>query len=96
MHTLTTVGARDQEIRNEPHQLQGGINGIVGNTSIDDLPDKLAGRHGAVTETFSYPAAFAPRQFQFSLRLTFWPGLALTVCRAGDGRDAGARLTSED
>ena len=48
-----------------------GVNGVVGNISIEDLPDSLAGRRGPVTEPFSFASAFDPRQFQFSLRLTF-------------------------
>ena len=48
-----------------------GVNGIVGNARIDDLPDRLVGRRGPVTEPFSFASAFDPRQFQFSLRLTF-------------------------
>ena len=48
-----------------------GVNGIVGNATIDDLPDRLVGRRGPVTEPFSFASAFDPRQFQFSLRLTF-------------------------
>ena len=48
-----------------------GVNGVVGDVSIDDLPDNLVGRRGPVTEPFSFASAFDPRQFQFSLRLTF-------------------------
>ena len=48
-----------------------GVNGVVGNVSIEDLPEKLVGRRGPVTEPFSFASAFDPRQFQFSLRLTF-------------------------
>ena len=48
-----------------------GVNGIVGNATIDDLPQRLVGRRGPVTEPFSFASAFDPRQFQFSLRLTF-------------------------
>ena len=48
-----------------------GVNGVVGNVSIEDLPAKLVGRRGPVTEPFSFASAFDPRQFQFSLRLTF-------------------------
>ena len=48
-----------------------GVNGVVGNVSIEDLPDNLVGRRGPVTEPFSFASAFDPRQFQFSLRLTF-------------------------
>ncbi len=48
-----------------------GVNGVVGNVSIEDLPERLVGRRGPVTEPFSFASAFDPRQFQFSLRLTF-------------------------
>ena len=47
------------------------VNGVVGNASIEDLPAKLVGRRGPVTEPLSFASAFDPRQFQFSLRLTF-------------------------
>ena len=48
-----------------------GVNGVVGNVAIEDLPSDLVGRRGPVTEPFSFASAFDPRQFQFSLRLTF-------------------------
>ena len=48
-----------------------GVNGVVGNVSIEDLPERLVGRRGPVTEPFSFASAFDPRQFQFSLRLDF-------------------------
>lgn len=48
-----------------------GVNGVVGNMSIEDLPRRLVGRPGPVTEPFSFASAFDPRQFQFSMRLTF-------------------------
>ena len=48
-----------------------GVNGVVGNVAIEDLPEELVGRRGPVTEPFSFASAFDPRQFQFSLRLTF-------------------------
>ena len=48
-----------------------GVNGVVGNVAIEDLPSNLVGRRGPVTEPFSFASAFDPRQFQFSLRLTF-------------------------
>lgn len=47
------------------------VNGEVGDISIEDLPAALSGRPGAVTEAFSYTSAFDPRQFQFTLRLSF-------------------------
>ena len=47
------------------------VNGVVGNASIEDLPATLVGRRGPVTEPLSFASAFDPRQFQFSLRLTF-------------------------
>ena len=47
------------------------VNGVVGNTSIEDLPAKLVGQRGPVTEPLSFASAFDPRQFQFTLRLTF-------------------------
>ena len=47
------------------------VNGVVGNTSIEDLPAKLVGQRGSVTEPLSFASAFDPRQFQFTLRLTF-------------------------
>ena len=48
-----------------------GVNGVVGNVAIEDLPDDLVGRRGPVTAPFSFASAFDPRQFQLSLRLTF-------------------------
>ena len=48
-----------------------GVNGVVGDISIDDLPVSLTGRRGPVTDAFSFASAFDPRQFQFGLRLTF-------------------------
>ena len=48
-----------------------GVNGVVGNASIDDLPARLVGRRGPVTEPFSFASAFDPRQVQFTVRLTF-------------------------
>ena len=47
------------------------VNGVVGNISIEDLPTRLVGRRGPVTEPLSFASAFDPRQFQFTLRLTF-------------------------
>ena len=47
------------------------VNGVVGNASIEDLPENLVGRRGPVTEPLSFASAFDPRQFQFTLRLTF-------------------------
>ncbi len=47
------------------------VNGTVGQTSLDELPDSLRGRRGPVTEPFSFTSAFEPRQFQFSLRFNF-------------------------
>ena len=47
------------------------VNGVVGNTSIEDLPVKLVEQRGSVTEPLSFTSAFDPRQFQFTLRLTF-------------------------
>ncbi len=48
-----------------------GVNGVVGDVEIEDLPDRLVARRGPITEPFSFASAFDPRQFQFSLRLTF-------------------------
>ena len=47
------------------------VNGVVGNASIEDLPANLVGRRRPVTEPLSFASAFDPRQFQFTLRLTF-------------------------
>ena len=47
------------------------VNGVVGNAPIEDLPAKLVGRRGPVTEPLSFASALDPRQFQFTLRLTF-------------------------
>lgn len=47
------------------------VNGNVGQLSLEDLPDKLTGRRGPVTEPFSFTSTFEPRQFQFTVRLTF-------------------------
>ena len=48
-----------------------GVNGQVGNRSLEEIPDRPTGRRGNVTEPFSFTSAFDPRQFQFSLRLSF-------------------------
>ena len=47
------------------------VNGTVGTLTLDELPSSYKGRRGPVTEPFSYTSAFAPRQFQFSLRVNF-------------------------
>ena len=47
------------------------VNGNVGQLSLEDIPDKPRGRRGPVTEPFSYTSTFEPRQFQFTVRLTF-------------------------
>lgn len=47
------------------------VNGTVGNLTLEELPSSYKGRRGPVTEPFSYTSAFAPRQFQFSLRIHF-------------------------
>ena len=47
------------------------VNGVVGNASIEDLPENLVGRRGPVTEPLSFASAFDLRQFQFTLRLMF-------------------------
>ena len=47
------------------------VNSTVGTLSLEELPDSLTGRLGPVTEPFSFTSAFDPRQFQFSLRLSF-------------------------
>ena len=47
------------------------VNGTVGTLTLEELPASYKGRRGPVTEPFSYTSAFAPRQFQFSLRLNF-------------------------
>ena len=48
-----------------------GVNGVLGNASIEDLPAQLVGRRAPVKEPFSFASAFDPRQFQLSLRLSF-------------------------
>lgn len=48
-----------------------GVNGIVGDVPLEELPSDLVGRRGPVTEPFSFVSAFDPRQFQFSVRLAF-------------------------
>ena len=48
-----------------------GVNGIVGNRSINDLPAKLVGHRGPVTEPLAFVSTFDPRQFQFTVRFTF-------------------------
>ena len=47
------------------------VNGIVGNMTLEQVPDRPTGRRGNVTDPFSFTSAFDPRQFQLSLRLTF-------------------------
>ncbi len=47
------------------------VNGIVGDIAIEDLPDRLVGHRGSVTEPLAFTSTFDPRQFQFSLRLGF-------------------------
>ncbi len=48
-----------------------GVNGIVGGMTLEQVPDRPTGRRGPVTEPFSFTSAFDPRQFQFSVRLSF-------------------------
>ena len=47
-----------------------GVNGVDGTVPIEELPAKLVGRRGPLTEPFSFASVFDPRQLQFSLRLT--------------------------
>ena len=47
------------------------VNGDVGTLTLEELPSSYKGRVGPVTQPFSYTSAFAPRQFQISLRLNF-------------------------
>ncbi len=47
------------------------VNGVVGSISIEDLPAKLVGHRGPVTEPLAFVSTFDPRQFQFTLRFTF-------------------------
>ncbi len=47
------------------------VNGNVGDMALEDVPPAPTGRLGPVTEPFSFTSAFDPRQFQFTLRLTF-------------------------
>ena len=47
------------------------INSTVGDVTIDELPSRLVGHRGPVTEPFSFTSAFDPRQFQLSMRLNF-------------------------
>ena len=47
------------------------VNGVVGNRSIEDLPRRLVGHRGRVNEPLAFVSAFDPRQFQFTVRLTF-------------------------
>ena len=48
-----------------------GVNGQVGNMSLEEVPDRPTGLRGNVTDPFSFTSAFDPRQFQISLRLSF-------------------------
>ena len=47
------------------------VNGNVGQMALEDVPAAPTGRRGPVTEPFSYTSTFDPRQFQFTLRLSF-------------------------
>ena len=47
------------------------VNGVVGDVSIEELPDRLVGHRGPVTEPLAFTSTFDPRQFQFSLRIAF-------------------------
>ena len=47
------------------------VNGVVGDIAIEDLPDRLVGHRGPVTEPLAFTSTFDPRQFQFSLRINF-------------------------
>ena len=47
------------------------VNGVVGNRSIEELPSRLVGHRGRVNEPLAFVSAFDPRQFQFTVRLTF-------------------------
>ena len=48
-----------------------GVNGVVGSRSLEDLPAKLVGHRGPVTEPLAFVSAFDPRQFQLTLRFKF-------------------------
>ena len=47
------------------------VNGVVGSASLEDLPANLVGHRGRVTDPLAFASAFDPRQFQFTLRLSF-------------------------
>lgn len=47
------------------------VNGVVGSRSIEELPAKLVGHRGPVTEPLAFVSAFDPRQFQFTIRIKF-------------------------
>ena len=48
-----------------------GVNGQVGDMSLEEVPERPTGMRGNVTDPFSFTSSFDPRQFQFSLRLSF-------------------------
>ena len=48
-----------------------GVNGVVGSRSLEDLPARLVGHRGHVTEPLAFVSAFDPRQFQLTLRFKF-------------------------
>ena len=48
-----------------------GVNGVVGSMALEEVPDRPTGRRGPVTEPFSFSSAFDPRQFQFTVRISF-------------------------
>ncbi|MDE0103701.1 MAG: hypothetical protein OXN89_15105, partial [Bryobacterales bacterium] len=48
-----------------------GVNGVVGSMTLEEVPDRPTGRRGPITEPFSFTSAFDPRQFQFTVRISF-------------------------
>lgn len=47
------------------------INNIVGDTTVDELPDVIRGNRGAPTTPLAFTSALDPRQFQLGLRILF-------------------------
>jgi len=47
------------------------INNVVGQVSVNDLPQPLRGVRGVPTDPLSFTSAMNPRQFQFGLRVLF-------------------------
>lgn len=47
------------------------VNNVVGNVTVEQLPNPLEGFRGSPTQPLAFTSAFDPRQFQFGLKINF-------------------------